>query len=249
MVLIASQAMSESAARVTLIGLSCQTAEPPSVLAPRGGGAGPWRFQRGHLAQAAQVSLRPAELGREERLHEVPGHRRPLGPTAETQNVHVVVLDSLPGGKVVVDQRRADAGNLVATDGRADPASADGDSALNRAVSHRAGQGNDEVRVVVVRVQAVSAEIHDLVPEPTKAAAQIPFPVESAVIAGDAKAHARLSASGLQIAHRLIQAAWPAASRSARTSACSRRTRPAGMDGSPPRRRSSIATLSPPVTN
>src|SRR5262245_5580534 len=248
MVLIASRAMSCSAPRVMLIGLSCQAAEPLLVLASRGG-AGRWCFQRGHLAQATQVPLGSTELGPEERLNQVPGHRRALGPAAETQNVHVIVLDSLPSGKVVVDQRRADAGNLVGTDGSADPAAADGDPTLHRAVRHRAGEGDDEVGVVVVRVQTASAEVHDVVPEPAKAAEQILLQVESAVIGGDANAHARLSASGCQILRGLIQAAWPAAARSARTKACSWRTRPAGMDRSPLRRRSNILTLSPPVTS
>src|SRR6266481_556452 len=75
--------------------------------------ASPSFVQRRHLAEAPEVSLGPAALGRQERLDEVPGHRRADGSTAHAQDVHVIVLDSLPSGEVIVDQRGADASDLV----------------------------------------------------------------------------------------------------------------------------------------
>src|SRR5262249_14897011 len=69
--------------------------------------------QRLHLCEAPQVSLRPSPPGRQERLDEVPGHGRAHRSTAHAQHVHVIVLDSLSGGEVIVDQRGADASDLV----------------------------------------------------------------------------------------------------------------------------------------
>src|SRR5262249_17794845 len=50
--------------------------------------------QRRHLREAPQVSLRPAPLGGQERLDEVPGHGRAHRSTTHAQHVHVIVLDS-----------------------------------------------------------------------------------------------------------------------------------------------------------
>ena len=55
------------------------------------------------------------EFGRQESLDEIPGYGRSHGPAAHTDNVHVVVLYTLPGGEVVVDQSGPDARNLVGT--------------------------------------------------------------------------------------------------------------------------------------
>src|SRR5437660_9054691 len=65
-----------------------------------------------------------AVLGAQERLHELPGHARPYGPPAETDDVHVIVLDPLPRGKVVMDQRGTDTRKLVGADRGAHTAAA-----------------------------------------------------------------------------------------------------------------------------
>ena len=98
-------------------------------------------FQGSHLAQAAQVSLGLAELGGQERLDEVPGHGRSHGPAAHAEDVHVIVLDALPGREMVVDQRGADARNLVGADRRADAAAADRHAAVHLSRCHALARG------------------------------------------------------------------------------------------------------------
>src|SRR5262249_22395982 len=88
-------------------------------------------FQAGHLAQAPQVPLGLAELGPKERLDEVPGHGRPHGPAAHAEDVHVIVLDSLSGRAVIVDQSGSDARDLVGTDRGADAAAANRRAAVH----------------------------------------------------------------------------------------------------------------------
>ena len=88
-------------------------------------------FQGSHFAQAAQVPLGLAELGRQERLDEIPGDRRPHRPAAHAEDVHVIVLDALPGREVIVDQAGANTRNLVGADRRADAAAADRHAALH----------------------------------------------------------------------------------------------------------------------
>jgi hypothetical protein len=48
------------------------------------------------------------------------------GPASHAQNVHMIVLDSLPGPEVIVDQRSTDPLYLVGAD-RCAPATADSD--------------------------------------------------------------------------------------------------------------------------
>ena len=66
-----------------------------------------------------------AEPGAEEVLRAVPCDRDSRGPASEAENVQVVVLDSLAGGKVIVNKRRADADNLVGNHGRTYTAATD----------------------------------------------------------------------------------------------------------------------------
>src|SRR5262245_837212 len=60
-------------------------------------------FQRRHFAEAPQVSLGLAEFGRQKRLDKVPSDCRSHRPAAHTKNVHMIVLDPLLCGEMVVD--------------------------------------------------------------------------------------------------------------------------------------------------
>ena len=51
------------------------------------------KFQGGYLAQTAYVAFGPTELACKKRLNEIPGHGRPHGPAAHTDDVHVVILN------------------------------------------------------------------------------------------------------------------------------------------------------------
>src|SRR5437763_9583299 len=57
--------------------------------------ASPSFVQRRHLAEAPEVSLGPAALGRQERLDEVPGHRRADGSAGHGEDVPGCAFDSL----------------------------------------------------------------------------------------------------------------------------------------------------------
>ena len=104
-----------------------------------------------------------AELGGEERLDEIPGDGGSDRPSAHAEDVEVIVLDALLRGEMVVDERRADAGDLVGADRRADAAAADRHAALHASRNHGLGERHDEVGIVVVRIQRVCAEVDDLV--------------------------------------------------------------------------------------
>jgi hypothetical protein len=78
-------------------------------------------FERSHFTQPAKMPLSLAELRCHERVDQVSSHSRSNGPTAHTDDVHVVVLDTLLGREVIVNQTGADARDLVRTDRRATP--------------------------------------------------------------------------------------------------------------------------------
>src|SRR4029453_14947890 len=106
------------------------------------------------------MSFGVAELGFQECVDEVPGHRRSHRPAAHAKNVHVVVLDLLPRRKVIVYHRRANAPKLVGADRPPSPAAAGGHAALDFPRRHSAPEWDDaKIRVVIFGVEAVRPEI------------------------------------------------------------------------------------------
>ena len=100
-----------------------------------------------------------AEPGGPERLDQIPGHGRSHGSSAHANDVHVIVLDALPGREMVVDQTGADTRDFVGAHRRADAAAADRDAAFHFLGGHRPGERNDEVRIVVAGAQRVLGRI------------------------------------------------------------------------------------------
>jgi len=79
------------------------------------------------------------ELGGQERLDEIPGHRRSHGSSTHAKDVHVIVLDALLGREMVVDQTGADTLDLVGAHRRADAAAADREAAIHFPRYYRSG--------------------------------------------------------------------------------------------------------------
>ena len=94
-------------------------------------------------------------------------------PAAHTEDVHIVVLNSLPGRVVIVNQPCSDTRNFVCADGSADAAAADCHAAFHVPGSNRLGERDDEVGVVIARIQAVSSDIDYLVPSFAKMSNQL----------------------------------------------------------------------------
>ncbi len=91
-------------------------------------GIAPSVFHGGYFIKAAQISFCLSILGGEKGLNEIPGHFQSHGPATQAKNVHVIVLDTLPRRKVIVNQAGPRAFDLIGADGRADTAAADGHS-------------------------------------------------------------------------------------------------------------------------
>src|SRR5215510_5923296 len=106
------------------------------------------------------MSFGLAELGGQEGLDEIPSHRRSHCPATHAEYVNVIVLDPLPSRKMIVDQRGANARNLVGTHRRSHAAATYGDAAFDLPRRHSPAERCDKVRIVVIRAQAIRAEIN-----------------------------------------------------------------------------------------
>jgi len=131
-----------------------------------------------------------AELRSEESLHEIPGHFRADCASAHAENRHVIILDALSGGKMIVDETGANAFHLVGAHRCPDTAAADRDAAIHLARNHRFAKRDNIVGVIVARIQAVSTEVNYLMSRSADFGNQLFLQSESTVICGNAYAHA-----------------------------------------------------------
>src|SRR5262245_62571915 len=114
-----------------------------------------FEFQPCHFAETALVPRGVAEPCGQKCLHELPGHAWPHSTPTDTDDVHVIILDALFGGKVIVDQGGTNTWHLVGADRSTHPTPADGYAAFDRTRRHGIGKGDDEVRIVIIRGELV----------------------------------------------------------------------------------------------
>lgn len=95
----------------------------------------------------------------------------------------MIVLDPLPGGEVIVNQAGADARNLVGADRSTDAAAADGDPPFYLPRNH--SQWDDEIGIVVTKVQPMSPEIDHFMACSSELGHQFFLQAKPTVIGGD----------------------------------------------------------------
>jgi len=72
-------------------------------------------------------------------LHKIPSHAGTDGATAHAEDIHVVILDTLLCGEMIVDQAGTDTLRLVRADRGSHPAAADCDTTLHLTGHNRLG--------------------------------------------------------------------------------------------------------------
>jgi hypothetical protein len=142
------------------------------------------------------VSISSAELASEKRLNKIPGDGRSNRPATHTNDIHIVILDSLLSREMIVNECGADADNLVGANGGANAAAADCYTANYITRGYSSGKRNYYVRIVVFGIQLMGAEIDDIMPRCAQLPQQLFFESESPVIGGYSYSH-------LIILHRL----------------------------------------------
>src|SRR5215475_2286361 len=119
------------------------------------------RLHSSHFPQPAQVSFGLTVLSRQKRLYKVPSHSRSYRPAAHAKDVHVIVLDSLLGGEMIVDKRGANTPNFVGAHRRANPTATDGHTAIHLSSDHRLRQREHIVGIVIAFAQSMGTKISD----------------------------------------------------------------------------------------
>ncbi len=110
-------------------------------------------------------------------------------PAAKAADVHVVIFNALTGRVYIADQAGSCARDFVGCDRCADATAAQSEPAFDITGGDGACHGDDEVRVVVVGVELVSAEIDDFKSMRLEPWQQCLFEIEPAMIGCDANAH------------------------------------------------------------
>src|SRR5260221_595509 len=142
-------------------------------------------FDGSDFAKASQVALVLTELSGQEGLNEIPGHRRSYSPSAHAKDVHMIILDTLPGREMVVDQSGTNTLNLVGANRCADTTAANRNATIHFPRNHGLTERDNEVGIIVVGGQLVSAEIDDLVPCGAELSDQFLLQTKPAVIGGN----------------------------------------------------------------
>ncbi len=148
------------------------------------------RFQKSYLIKASQMPLGSTKLGCQECLNKIPGNFRTDRAPAHAQDVHVVILDALPGGKVIMNQTGTNTSYFVRTNRSTDSAPADCHAPVHIPSRDPLTQRYHIVRIIVIRVQAVSAKIDDLMSRRADPGDQLFLQGKSTVICCNAYSHA-----------------------------------------------------------
>ena len=138
------------------------------------------------------MTLLAREGGVEKRCDEIGGKRGPDDTRSETENVHVVVLDSLPRGVAVVADGGADAGKFVGGNRHAGAAPAHDDAAVGASIAQRRGDRFSAVGIVDGS-GGVGSEVEHIMTLGAQCGGKVAFHLEAGVVCGEGDAHGPLS--------------------------------------------------------
>ena len=135
------------------------------------------------------MPLFSSESGLKKCAHQFERECRADDARSKAEHIRIIVLNALMRGIRVVAEPCADAANLVRRNRSSDAAAAYKDAALAIASGHSRADCFGEVGIVVGGVSVVSAEIDDLVTEPSDFFDDEIVQSDSCVIGGDRDAH------------------------------------------------------------
>jgi len=131
--------------------------------------------------------------------------------------------------------------DFIGADRSAHAAAAHCDTSIYSFRSHRLGQRNHKIGIIITRVQGMSANVEHLVSRFAQMRDQLLFPFKARVIG-------RKFLRAYSLSSLIHHASFAAAALSATTSAVSRLIRAAGIAGSPSINWRNAPAFSPPVT-
>jgi hypothetical protein len=122
-----------------------------------------WVFELRDFLQPSAKALRSFEARGEKGLGQFPSQGVTDQQAAKTDHVQIIVLNALMRRKIFINQASPNTDNFIRGKGRADPAATDAYASIHGPGGNRTGQGNDKVRVIIIRLQLPVAEVGDLV--------------------------------------------------------------------------------------
>ena len=128
-------------------------------------------------------------FGIQECLHQIPCHTGTDSAPSHAEDIHVIILDTLLRGEMIVDQAGAHAFGFVGANRGTDAASADCNTSLNLPGDHGEGQGSNIVGIVIARIQFVGPKINDLMTGGLELSHQFLLELKSTVIGCKSYAH------------------------------------------------------------
>jgi len=135
------------------------------------------------------MPIRAAETRTEKIADAIPSHGNARRSTTEAKNIHVVVLHTLASREIVMTESSSYSSYLVRGHRSADSAATNQDTPFYLPARDRAGEGNGEVRIIVVRVAATVPKVNDLMPCFSQPQGELLLHVEAAVICADTNFH------------------------------------------------------------
>ena len=135
------------------------------------------------------MPIRAAESRTQKVADAIPSHGDARGSTAEAEDIHVVILYTLASREIVMTESSSYSSYLVGGHRSADSAATNRDTPFYLPARDRAGEGNGEVRIIVVRIAAVVPKVDDLMPLFSQPQGELLFHIEAAVICADTDFH------------------------------------------------------------
>jgi hypothetical protein len=75
-------------------------------------------LERLHFSDSSPVAWRAAELRGQKGFDQFPSERRPDHFSAQTENIHIIIFDTLMSGENIMDEPGTHTRNFVRRDGR-----------------------------------------------------------------------------------------------------------------------------------
>src|SRR5215469_11497961 len=135
------------------------------------------------------MAIRTTEPRTEKIADAIPSHGDACRSTAKAKDIHVVVLHTLASREIVMTESSSYASYLVRGHRSSDSASTNQDTPFYPPARDRAGDGNGEIRIIIVRIAAVIPEVHDLMSFFSQPQGELLFHIEAAVICADTDFH------------------------------------------------------------
>ena len=149
-------------------------------------------FDGENLLEPTAMALFSREGRTEKGRNEIARESGPDDTRAETEHVHIVVLDRLPRGIAVVADGGADAGKFVCGNGDAGAATAHDDAAIRVSIAQGCGHGFGAVGIIDGS-GGVGSEVEHIMALGTEYSGKIAFHFEAGVVCGEGDAHGQLS--------------------------------------------------------